>query len=137
LEPLLQEILQVASVEGEEFTAELGAQVLHLEESDVIRRLSRDLDKTHRLVRAVGIKRDGPTRLSRYRFEHILIQQYVYNRLDEVERVYLHEAIGRALERILGKQTEQHAVQLARHFEAAHLPEQAAVYLQHAANQAM
>ncbi len=137
LDPPLQEILQIASVEGEEFTAELVAQVLHLEESEVIRRLSRDLDKTHRLVRAVGIKRDGSTRLSRYRFEHILIQQYIYNRLDEVEQAYVHETVGRALERLLGQQAEQNAVQLARHFEAARLPEQAAVYLQHAANQAM
>jgi tetratricopeptide (TPR) repeat protein len=88
-------------------------------------------------VRAVGIKRDGATRLSRYRFEHILIQQYVYNRLDEVEQAYFHEAVGRALEQMLGDQAEQQAIQLAHHFEAARHTEKTALYLQHAGNQAM
>jgi predicted ATPase/transcriptional regulator with XRE-family HTH domain len=137
LELPLQELLQVASVEGEEFTAELVAQALRIEEGEVIRRLSRDLDKTHRLVRAVGIKREGSLRLSRYRFGHILIQQYVYNRLDEAEQVYFHEALGQALERMLGDQAEQFAVQLARHFEAAQLPAKAGMYNEQAGNQAM
>jgi tetratricopeptide (TPR) repeat protein len=136
LGPPLQALLQVASVEGEEFTAELVAQVLRIDEAEVIRRLSRDLDKTHRLVRAVGIKREGAIRLSRYRFEHILTQQYVYSQLDAAEQVYFNEALGHALERWYGDQAEQVAVQLARHFEAAHLAEKAAVYLQHAGDQA-
>jgi tetratricopeptide (TPR) repeat protein len=137
LERPLQELLQVASVEGEEFTAELVAQVLHIDEGDVVRRFSRDLDKTHQLVRAMGLKREGSIRLSRYRFEHILIQQYVYNTLDMTERVYFHEAIGYGIERMLGDQASQAAIQLARHFEMAQLHAKAAVYLRLAGDQAM
>lgn len=41
--------------------------------------------------------------LSHYRFRHILFQRYLYNNLDEVERNYLHEAVGKELEGLYGK----------------------------------
>lgn len=132
----LQNLLQAASVEGEEFTAEVIAQVLHLDEHQVVRQLSRDLDKSHALVRAIGTKRTGNRRLSRYRFRHILIQRYLYNLLDDVERVYQHERVANTLEYLYGEQAAGVAVQLARHFEAAQLPEKAAGYLHLAGNQA-
>lgn len=132
----LRELLQVASVEGEEFTAEVVAQVLNLEEREVVHRLSGELDKAHSLVQAIGIKRAGRRRLSRYRFRHILIQLYLYNLMDEVERVYQHETVGNALEELYGTQAAEVAVQLARHFEVARMPEKAVIYLHLAGDQA-
>ncbi|MBI1882511.1 MAG: AAA family ATPase, partial [Chloroflexi bacterium] len=136
LAPPLQKLLQVASVEGEEFTAEVIAQALNLDDHEVVRQLSRDLDKTHALVRAIGTKRIGQRRLSRYRFRHILIQRYLYNLLDDVESVYQHERVANTLEYLYGEQAADVAVQLARHFEAAQLPERAIRYLHLAGDQA-
>ena len=67
--------------------------------------------------------------MSFYRFRHHLFQQYVYYSLAEIERAYPHEAVGTVLEALYGEQTEQVAVQLARHFEEAGLTEKAVTYL--------
>ncbi len=125
----LREILNVASVEGEEFTAEVIAGVKGLDESEIIHQLSQDLDKRHMLVEASGIKRIGQQRLSIYRFRHNLFQKYVYENLDLVERVYLHEKVGDGLEQLYGEHKEQIAVHLARHYEAAGVIEKTIDYL--------
>jgi DNA-binding SARP family transcriptional activator len=132
----LRELLQVASVEGEEFTAEVVARVLGADEQEIVRQLSRELDQTHQLVRAIGVRRDEGVRLSRYRFRHILFQRYLYHSLDEVERVYQHEAVGHALETLHGTRAAEIAAQLAWHFEVAQLPEKAAIYCDQAGDQA-
>ena len=87
----LQDLLTVACVEGEEFTAEVVAQVEALSEREVVRRLGDDLQRRHRLVSELGAARSGGLRLSRYRFAHALFQQYVYGGLDAAERACLHE----------------------------------------------
>jgi predicted ATPase len=132
----LQELLQVASVEGEEFTAEVVARALGADEHEVVRQLSRELDPIHHLVQALGIRHTGESRLSRYRFRHILIQRYLYGSLDTVVRVYHHEAVGHALEALYGARAIEVAAQLARHFEVAQLPEKAAAYCDQAGDQA-
>jgi adenylate cyclase len=132
----LQAILTVASVEGETFTAEVVARVQQLNERGLVQQLSRELDKQHRLVMAQALDRVGQQRLSRYRFRHYLFQHYLYHNLDELERAYLHEAVGLALEALYGEQTEPVAVQLARHFEQAGLTEKAGRYLRQAGDQA-
>jgi predicted ATPase len=135
----LQEALKVASVEGETFTAEVVARVQALEERQMIRHLSGELDKQHRLIRGQGrrqLSSSGP-HLSGYRFRHILFQLYLYNSLDDVERGYLHEAVGNELEQFYGEQTEAIAVKLARHFEQAGLLPKAIGYLQEAGNRAV
>jgi adenylate cyclase len=78
------------------------------------------------------MERTGPRRLSRYRFRHILSQKYLYDGLDAVERTYMHEDIGNALEALYSEgATELVAVapQLARHFREAGLTEKAVRYL--------
>src|SRR6266545_3689711 len=136
LDARLRELLQVASVEGEEFTAEVVARVVGADEHEVVRQLSHELDQTHQLVQALGIRRVGALRLSRYRFRHILIQRYLYGSLDEVVRAYQHEAVGHALEVLYAAQASEVAAQLAWHFEVAQLPETAAVYHEQAGDQA-
>lgn len=136
LERPLRELLRVASVEGEEFSAEVIAHVMGQDRRELVRRLGRELEKRHQLVEALGTRREGPSRLSRYRFRHILIQHYLYDSLDEVERAYHHEAVGEALETLYDDEADAVAVQLARHFAAAGNPEKAAVYLRRAGDQA-
>jgi len=129
LEEELQEMLTIASVEGEAFTAEVVARVQAVDERGLIRRLSRELDRQHHLVGAQGVQRLGRQRLSLYRFQHNLFQKYLYNSLDEVERSYLHEDVGNVLEELYGDQAEEIAVQLARHFQEAGMAEKAVHYL--------
>ena len=97
-----QELLSVASVEGEEFHAEVAARVLHADERQVLASLSGAISQEHRLVRAESLRRIGEQRFSRYRFRHYLFQHYLYQRLDPVRRAYLHGEVGVALEGLGG-----------------------------------
>jgi tetratricopeptide (TPR) repeat protein len=132
----LRDILHMASVSGELFSAEVVAAALSLNGRHVQSQLSRELDKKHQLVRALDVRQEDGVRLSRYRFRHILIQRYLYDSLDEIERVYQHEALGNALERLYGENTSAVSVELARHFETAVVPHKAQYYLEQAGDKA-
>ncbi len=137
LEEELQEVLTVASVEGEDFTAQVVARVREMSERDLVRRLTRELDRQHRLVQEQGIARVREQRLSLYRFRHNLFQKYLYNGLDEAQKAYLHEDVGNALEALYGDQAAEIAIQLGRHFEEAGLIKKAVKYLRLAGERAM
>jgi tetratricopeptide (TPR) repeat protein len=125
----LRDILTLASVEGEEFAAEVVAAVQKSDIGELVHLLSSELDRRHHLVSARGIKRVGQQRLSLYQFQHILFQRYLYNSLDEVERSHLHEQVGTTLESLYGQQTEEIAIRLARHFQEAGIATKAIDYL--------
>ena len=129
-------VLQVASVEGETFTAEVVARVVGIAEGDVVRLLSEALDRAHRLVKAEGVRHLHGQRLSIYRFRHILFQKYLYTTLDAVERSHLHDAVASALQALHGEQTDDVAAELARHFGAAGATDQAADFLKRAGDRA-
>lgn len=129
LERELQETLTVGSVEGEEFLAEVIARVREMDDRDVVRELSDELDKNHQLVASQGIRRLGPQALSAYRFRHSLFHTYLYQSLDAAQRNYLHADVGKVLEQLYGPHAEEIAVQLARHFGEAGLAEKASHYL--------
>jgi ABC-type oligopeptide transport system substrate-binding subunit len=131
-----QQALRVASVEGETFTAEVVSQVRAVDERQMVACLSDELDRRHRLVSAQGVLRTDGQHLARYRFRHILFQKYLYNTLDPVERAYLHQAVGTALEALYGEGTEEIAVQLAHHFYEAGIAEKAVGYLSQAGDRA-
>ena len=133
----LREILTIASVEGEEFTAEVVARIQKEEVRELIKLLSRELDKRHHLVSAKGIRQLEKQRLSLYLFQHILFQRYLYNSLDQVERAQLHEEVGNILEALYGEQAGEISVQLARHFLEAGIMPKAIEYLHKAGNKAV
>ena len=133
----LREALTFASVEGEEFTAEVIARLQEAEVFNLIRMLSRELEKRHHLVSAKGIRQLARQRLSLYQFEHILFQRYLYNNLDAVERAHLHEQVGSILESLYGDEAGEISVQLARHFLEARNAPKAIEYLQKAGQRAV
>jgi len=94
----LQTTLGIASVEGEVFTAQAVAQVQAADVQEIVGYLSGPLSKQHQLVTAAGVRRLDGHQVARYRFRHFLFQKYLYNRLDTIERVHLHEAMGKVLE---------------------------------------
>jgi predicted ATPase len=144
LDQPLQATLRLASVEGETFTAEVIARVQAMNEQELLTQLSSELNRKHRLIRAQSILRVDGQLLSSYRFRHILTQRYLYSRLDEVERVYLHEQVGTALEALYGSRdgasgTEivSIAPKLARHFQGAKNTNKAIHYLRQAGERAL
>jgi predicted ATPase len=137
LEPALQETLKVASVEGENFTAEVVSRVQQNDVAKIVRRLSSELGQQHRLVSVEGVTWVGRRRLSRYRFRHNLFQKYLYNSLDEVERSHIHEAVGNGLETLYGNHSDEVSGILARHFQAAGIPDRAINHRLQAGNRAI
>ncbi|HEY44727.1 MAG TPA: protein kinase [Anaerolineae bacterium] len=119
LETELREILSVASVEGEDFTAQVIARVQEIGERKLLRELSQELEKRHRLVRVGSEVRVGRYHLSRYQFAHTVIQRYLYNELSPGERRLLHREIASVLDELYEGRRDEIAVQLARHYTEA------------------
>ncbi|MBT8395608.1 MAG: AAA family ATPase, partial [Gemmatimonadetes bacterium] len=93
-----RELLAVAAVEGEDFTAEVIAGVLGIANKDAVRSLSGPLQTRFEMVNARGIDRRGPRKVSRYAFRHILFQEFLYQTLDPVKRALLHESLAETME---------------------------------------
>lgn len=129
LEEELQEILTCASVEEEDFTAQVVARVKQVSDRELLPRLSRELDRQHQLIGERGVQRLGSRPLFLYRFRHSLFQRHLYNGLTEAERVLLHEDVGLCLEQLYEAQLEKVAVQLARHFLESYRYDKAFRYL--------
>lgn len=140
LPPDLRVILDVASVQGERFTAQVIADVLRNDEQLIVHLLSQKLVRQHHLVAAEGIQRLGEQRLASYRFRHVLFQQYLYGNLDAVERAQFHESVAHALEALVQPTPEALtaiAGQLAWHYEQADRSAQALPYRIQAGKQAL
>ena len=129
LDPESAEILRLASVEGERFTAQVVARMLDVDERSVVRRIATELMERHGLVEEAGETRAGRTFLNRYRFRHALFQQYLYQRLTTGEKRILHGDALHALEAIHGSDLSTVAIALARHAREARLDEVAVSYL--------
>jgi len=136
LDPLEREVLSVAAVAGDSFAAEVVSAVLERPVREVVRILSAGLSRQHRLVRPLEVQRMAGARMSAYEFRHSVFQGYIYQSLDDIERVHLHEHLGRCLEELFARDTDAIALQLARHFEAAGEVEKAVRYLGAAARRA-
>ena len=125
----LRQALEIGSVEGETFTAEIIARIQNNEIRKLIRSLSGELEKKHHLVSPLGVQSLPNGRISTYHFQHNLFQRYLYHELDEAERAYLHEDVARIMEDLFAEDIDQVAVQLAHHYSLAGLADKALPYL--------
>jgi tetratricopeptide (TPR) repeat protein len=119
LEPGLQDILTIASVEGETFTAEVVADIQEVQERPLLRQLSIELEQQYRLVREQEEFEIGIKHFSRYKFRHILFRDFLYERISPGEKRLLHASIANAIEKLFDGQLEEIAVQLANHLHKA------------------
>ncbi len=131
----LQQDLMVGAVQGEEFIAETVATVRG--DPEVPARLSRESTSPQRLTDPASVTRIDGRLAARHRFRHILFQRYLYERLEQAERIRLHEITGRALEDLYRDHPEPPIVDLAYHFDAAGLVEPTIGYLHRAGQRAM
>jgi DNA-binding SARP family transcriptional activator/tetratricopeptide (TPR) repeat protein len=136
LDPELRDLLTIASVQGELFTAQVLVQVGGSDEWGVLRRLSQDLGRRHRLVVEREESQAGDQHLSSYQFSHALFQQYLYNELSPGERRLLHARVANALETLYQGATEEVTMQLAQHYLHASDRPRAISYARLAAGQA-
>ncbi|HZW02373.1 MAG TPA: AAA family ATPase, partial [Anaerolineaceae bacterium] len=136
LPPDLQQLLSLASVEGELFTVEVLARVQESSARQLIRQLSQELDRRFRLVRELGSLRIGQRTLTRFQFRHNLFQQYLYHQLGPAERQLLHSEIAGVLEQLGADDPGGLAVSIAYHYLAAGDAARAIPYLYRAGDDA-
>ncbi|HEY4640574.1 MAG TPA: AAA family ATPase [Thermoanaerobaculia bacterium] len=137
LESELREVLSVASVEGEVFTAEVVARIQEIAERDLLRKLSEELGARHRLVAEGDVTRIGRSFVSHYAFTHALFQQYFYEHLGRRERMLLHDNVADLIEQLYAGRTDDVAPQLARHYALAGNAEKAFEYVLRLASRAI
>jgi len=133
----LTQLLHAASVEGDIFTAEVIASTLNMKDEKVLDHLHDELDHHYKLIHPESSRRVNGGRLTRYRFTHILFQKYIYNQLDVVERIEMHEQVGEAMEQRYAAIIEEMYVPLAIHFELAGHPVKTIHYLELAGKNAL
>ena len=109
--------LQYASIEGDEFTSTILANLLGVDEVALEERLDR-LGKIHRWVQSLGEEEfpDGCL-ATRYRFAHALYQNVLYGELVSKRRIALHRQAGEQLAEHYRGEAPRIAAQLAVHFE--------------------
>lgn len=129
-------LLELAAVQGEHFAAEVVAAGAGIDEGTATRVLARQLDQVHGLVRATGSSTAGGGRLTRFRFAHVLFQQYLYERLPPGEQARQHGVVAAQFERLRGDDPGPTEAALAHHYAEAGDAERAVTYLLRAGDRA-
>ena len=129
LTPELREILNFASIEGQDFTAQVIMDILGKEEREILHALSGKLGKEHQLVTELGESRVGTHVLSRFRFVNSTFHKTVYESIHSGERRLAHGRVARSIEKFYGSNSANLAVQLEHHYKLAIEPFARAKYL--------
>lgn len=140
LEALLPEErrgLEAASVAGTEYATAMVAAGLQQPEEQV-EALFETLAAQGHFIAARGLSSwpDG-TLSGRYRFQHTLYQQVLYEQLGAARRAQLHLRLGERLESGYGERSHEMATELAVHFEQGCDVDRAVRYLQQAGDSAL
>jgi len=105
-----RDVLRLASVIGRDFTHGVLADVAELD----------DLGSAIERLIASGVVQQVATAPEiTYRFKHTLAEEVAYDSLLAHQRVVLHAAVGRAIERRYAGQLDEHVARLADHFSRA------------------
>ncbi len=133
----VQQLLEVASVMGAEFSVEVVAAVSGEEVHQIEAECER-LVRQQQLLCSGSFEAWPNGRIAvRYRFRHALYQQVIYDRLGVGRRVGLHQQIGSCLEQRYGSRAGEIAAELALHFREGRTLDRAAPFLLQAAQNAM
>ena len=132
-----QQMLEVASVAGMEFSAATVAAALDIPIPTAEEHYTK-LTRRFHFLRSLDVSEwpDG-TVAQQYAFIHSLYQQVFYQRIPAGKRTQLHARIGQQQELAYGAQAAQIAVELAMHFERGRDFRRAVQYRHHAAEMAL
>lgn len=122
-------MLQIASVQGYEFLAQVIASLTGKSERDVLEVLSKYLDRQHNLIVEIGEEIVGSTTISRFRFTNIFYQEHIYHNMGSGVRRIRHREVAEALEELYKEDLGQVTIFLAKHYERANKPRKASEYL--------
>lgn len=95
-------LLEVASVQGVVFTAEVIAWVAGVPLNEAVRILSSSLSKREQFVSLRGVFTYDADVVTDYQFTSVLLQRYLYDGLDDAERTHWHRTITDAMEALTG-----------------------------------
>jgi predicted ATPase/DNA-binding winged helix-turn-helix (wHTH) protein len=136
LAPAARQVLEAASVVGQEFPVAAVAAAVQCPAADVEAQCEALATQQHLIDdTGVAVWPDG-TCGGRYHFQHVLYQHVLYEQLGTARRMQYHRHIGLRLEAGHGARGEEIAAQLAMHFERGGEVERAVHYLQQAADTA-
>lgn len=129
LETTLREVLEYASVEGDEFIAQVIARVRQIQERDLLNDLTRKLMKIYHLIYERGGKSlSNGSRVHEFAFKHNLIREYLYNNLSDTDKELIHADIGECLEQLYEPDNVEIAAKLAIHFSKGYIMDKAVKY---------
>lgn len=112
----LGDLLNVACVEGNQFSVQVVSQVTGIKALSVLRMISQELMERHQLVCEQGTQKIGGQTIFAYRFMHTSVAHYIYQNLSAGEKLILHGEIARVLETLYVNRLNEVSVQLAYHF---------------------
>lgn len=135
LEDSLVQVLSHASVQGYHFIAQVLSRTLHEPEREMLRNLSKKLQKQYHLVTEGECVRLKKSLISRYYFSNYIFQQYLYQELSQTERMLLHEDIAIALEEMYKDSLGEVSNDIAYHYEMAGAYEKAVRYMEMTADE--
>lgn len=121
-----REVLDCASVIGEEFTSELLSNTLDLSRMKMLKIL-RTLEQRHRLIHFL---RDD------YKFDHVKIKEVLYNEISQELRMEYHAIIAESIEKMYKENPQDIIEELAFHYPRCRNKERALPYLIKAAEKA-
>lgn len=122
LQPEYRNILDCASIVGEEFSSNIIGKVLQIDKMHLLHHLT-NIRRMHRLIYMINTV---------YRFDHVKIREVLYRELDELnielKREY-HRLIGDGIEEENKDNIEQVVTDLAYHYYQAKDVKKAILYL--------
>ncbi|MBI3248770.1 MAG: AAA family ATPase [Deltaproteobacteria bacterium] len=136
LSPEEQQVLEVGSVTGMEFSAAAVAAGLEAEEEEIEERCE-GLARRGQFLRSQGLREwpDG-TAAAHYSFIHSVYQDVLYDRITVARRSRWHRQIGEREEQAYGSRAWEIAAELAMHFERGRDSQRAVQYFAQAAEKA-
>jgi adenylate cyclase len=126
IEEDFRKILNCASVEGEDFTAQVVASLTGADELATYESLEV-LEQSYRLIQQKASIEIDSSVFDIFKFSHRFIREYIYSQLSAPHRRILHRQVGECLERLYTDHREISG-QLVRHFREANEPFKCAEY---------
>jgi tetratricopeptide (TPR) repeat protein len=119
LPPHLRALVNAASVQGDAFSAEVTMELLGLDRPSMIDALDNQLTRHFQIVEPGGSVTIAGQGSHTYRFAHVLLREFVYGRLTELEQAHYHAATANAMLKLYGDGEHDGARSIALHFDLA------------------
>ncbi len=108
-----RDMLECASVVGEEFESDIVGEVTGLSRMDLLKNLDK-IERTHNLIHSIE---------RRYKFDHGKIREVLYNGMNEVLREEYHRIVAESYKNLFGDRGEEMINKIGHHFFMAGDPE--------------